>query len=171
VTGGRIHQISETPRPLQDHPRCRPDEGPEACQHHLTVGASHLEWKLHFPRTAFRSDWNIVTRLYRGPLLVILLIGLHTLFLQFCLYSSLPGLLGLNVKGWGRAGVNHVLIFELDPRRHSSHLEVRPTCAGHSTRSPGPGAGGRPVSCLGRLPPTVPLRRPYRHPSIRQVRI
>jgi len=56
----------------------------------------------------YRSDWNIVTRLYRGPLLVIILIGL----------------LGLNIKGWAKSGVNHVLIFELDPRHHSSHLQV-----------------------------------------------
>jgi len=29
--------------------------------------------------------------------------------------------LGLNVKGWKKCGVNHVLIFEIDPRQHLSH--------------------------------------------------
>ena len=33
-------------------------------------------------------------------------------------------LLGLNVRGWGAAGVNHKLIFELDPRNHSSHRDI-----------------------------------------------
>ena len=34
-------------------------------------------------------------------------------------------MLGLNIKGWAKSGVNHVLIFELDPRHHSSHLQVQ----------------------------------------------
>jgi len=64
-------------------------------------------------RGKYRSDWQIVTRLYRGPLLVILMVFL----------------LGVNVRGWGMAGVNHKLIFELDPRNHSSHLQIMETAA------------------------------------------
>lgn len=51
-------------------------------------------------------------RMYRGMFLIILMI--------FCL--------GLNTYGWRKVGVNHVLIFELDPRNNLSHeqlLEVR----------------------------------------------
>ncbi|CAF0865164.1 unnamed protein product [Didymodactylos carnosus] len=33
-------------------------------------------------------------------------------------------LVGLNVRGWSMYGVNHVLIFELDPRNHMSHEEI-----------------------------------------------
>ena len=53
---------------------------------------------------AVRNDWKVVVRLYRGPFLVILFIFL----------------VGINVHGWRSAGVNHVLIFELDPRNHLS---------------------------------------------------
>lgn len=51
-----------------------------------------------------RSDWPLVFRLYRGPFLAI-----GFLFLM-----------GVNVYGWRSSGVNHVLIFELDPRNHLS---------------------------------------------------
>ena len=50
--------------------------------------------------------------MYRGSFLIILL--------NF--------LLGINIYGWRSSGVNHVLIFELNPREHLSHsqiLEVR----------------------------------------------
>lgn len=47
-------------------------------------------------------------RLYRGPLLVI----------QFIF------LLGINVYGWRSSGVNHVLIFEMDPRHHLSEQHI-----------------------------------------------
>ncbi|XP_015515100.1 solute carrier family 53 member 1 [Neodiprion pinetum] len=46
--------------------------------------------------------------LYRGPLLVI----------QFLF------LMGINVYGWRSSGVNHVLIFELDPRNHLSEQHL-----------------------------------------------
>ena len=54
-----------------------------------------------------------MTRLYRGPLLCILMVFF----------------LGLNVRGWAASGVNHKLIFELDPRHHSSHFDVLETAA------------------------------------------
>ncbi|GAB6031448.1 hypothetical protein CHUAL_009219 [Chamberlinius hualienensis] len=57
--------------------------------------------------SCFRSggdDWRIAFRLYRPMLLIII-----TIFL-----------LGVNVYGWRSSGVNHVLIFELDPRNHLS---------------------------------------------------
>lgn len=55
-----------------------------------------------------RNDWKIVFRLYRGPLLVIIFMFL----------------LGINVYGWRSSGVNHVLIFELDPRNHLSEQHL-----------------------------------------------
>lgn len=48
------------------------------------------------------DDWRIVFRLYRSSLFVILFIFL----------------VGVNIYGWRAHGVNHVLIFELDPRDH-----------------------------------------------------
>ncbi|PAV58031.1 hypothetical protein WR25_18800 isoform B [Diploscapter pachys] len=47
----------------------------------------------------------VAVRLFRGPLLLFLSIFL-------C---------GLNMAGWAKAGVNHVLIFEVDPRNHLSY--------------------------------------------------
>jgi hypothetical protein len=32
--------------------------------------------------------------------------------------------MGVNIWGWRTAGVNHVLIFEIDPREHLSHQHV-----------------------------------------------
>jgi len=55
-------------------------------------------------QVAVRNDWRVVVRLYRGPFLVILFLFL----------------IGINVHGWRSSGVNHVLIFELDPRNHLS---------------------------------------------------
>lgn len=46
--------------------------------------------------------------MYRGMLIVFLMIGF----------------LGINVRGWGRAGVNHVLIFEIDPRNHLTYVQL-----------------------------------------------
>ncbi|CAB4066336.1 Xenotropic and polytropic retrovirus receptor 1,Xenotropic and polytropic retrovirus receptor 1 homolog [Lepeophtheirus salmonis] len=60
-----------------------------------------------------RNDWRIVFRLYRGPLLVILFIFL----------------MGVNVYGWRSSGVNHVLIFELDPRNHLSEQHLMEVAA------------------------------------------
>jgi len=54
------------------------------------------------------NDWRVVVRLYRGPFLVILFLFL----------------MGLNVYGWRSSGVNHVLIFELDPRNHLSEQHL-----------------------------------------------
>ncbi|XP_078606229.1 solute carrier family 53 member 1-like isoform X2 [Branchiostoma floridae x Branchiostoma japonicum] len=51
--------------------------------------------------------WPAV-RMYRGSFLIV-----------FFLY-----LLGLNTWGWRKFGVNHVLIFEIDPRHHLSHSEI-----------------------------------------------
>ncbi|XP_030756041.1 xenotropic and polytropic retrovirus receptor 1 homolog isoform X2 [Sitophilus oryzae] len=55
-----------------------------------------------------KDDWRIVTRLYRGPLLII-----EFLFLW-----------GINIYGWRSSGVNHVLIFEMDPRNHLSEQHI-----------------------------------------------
>ena len=55
-----------------------------------------------------RNDWRVVVRLYRGPFLVILFLFL----------------MGINVYGWRSSGVNHVLIFELDPRNHLSEQHL-----------------------------------------------
>jgi len=55
-----------------------------------------------------QDDWRIVFRLYRGPLLIV-----EFLFLM-----------GINVYGWRSSGVNHVLIFELDPRNHLSEQHI-----------------------------------------------
>lgn len=55
-----------------------------------------------------RQDFQIAFRLYRAPLLVI-----EFLFL-----------IGINIYGWRSSGVNHVLIFELDPRNHLSEQHL-----------------------------------------------
>ncbi|KAG1675108.1 Xenotropic and polytropic retrovirus receptor 1 [Nymphon striatum] len=55
-----------------------------------------------------KDDWRIVFRLYRGTFLIILDVFL----------------LGINVYGWRSSGVNHVLIFELDPRNHLSEQHL-----------------------------------------------
>lgn len=54
------------------------------------------------------KEWDISIRLFRGPLLII-----EFLFLW-----------GVNVYGWRSAGVNHVLIFEIDPRNHLSEQHI-----------------------------------------------
>ncbi|XP_014486128.1 PREDICTED: xenotropic and polytropic retrovirus receptor 1-like isoform X2 [Dinoponera quadriceps] len=53
-------------------------------------------------------NWRVLCRIYRGPLLMI-----EFLFLM-----------GVNVYGWRSSGVNHVLIFELDPRNHLSEQHI-----------------------------------------------
>ncbi|KAG7211262.1 hypothetical protein KM043_010570 [Ampulex compressa] len=55
-----------------------------------------------------KNNWRVLCRLYRGPLLMI----------QFLF------LMGINVYGWRSSGVNHVLIFELDPRNHLSEQHI-----------------------------------------------
>lgn len=54
------------------------------------------------------EDWRLVFRLYRGTFLI-------------CLFLFL---IGINVYGWKTSGVNHVLIFELDPRDHLSEQHL-----------------------------------------------
>ncbi|XP_076436332.1 xenotropic and polytropic retrovirus receptor 1 homolog [Babylonia areolata] len=58
--------------------------------------------------TDHSEDWEPAIRMYRGMFLVI-----------FDLF-----LLGVNTYGWRSSGVNHVLIFEIDPRNHLSHTEL-----------------------------------------------
>lgn len=55
-----------------------------------------------------KDDWRIVCRLYRAPFLII-----EFLFLW-----------GINIYGWRSSGVNHVLIFEMDPRNHLSDQHI-----------------------------------------------
>lgn len=57
---------------------------------------------------ASTENLKIAFRLYRGPLLIIEFIFL----------------IGINVYGWRSSGVNHVLIFELDPRNHLSEQHL-----------------------------------------------
>ena len=52
-------------------------------------------------------EWEPAVRMYRGMLVIFIMIGL----------------LGINVHGWRRAGVNHVLIFEIDPRNHLTYVQ------------------------------------------------
>lgn len=54
------------------------------------------------------ENLKIAFRLYRGPLLIIEFIFL----------------IGVNIYGWRSSGVNHVLIFELDPRNHLSEQHL-----------------------------------------------
>jgi xenotropic and polytropic retrovirus receptor 1 len=53
-------------------------------------------------------SWVPAVRLYRAPFLII-----EFLFLW-----------GINVFGWRSCGVNHVLIFEIDPRNHLSEQHI-----------------------------------------------
>ncbi|KAK9500665.1 hypothetical protein O3M35_001890 [Rhynocoris fuscipes] len=55
-----------------------------------------------------KGDWKVPLRLFRCPLLIV-----EFLFLM-----------GINVYGWRSSGVNHVLIFELDPRNHLSEQHI-----------------------------------------------
>ncbi len=58
--------------------------------------------------SAAHLNWAVACRLFRGPFFVPLF----------------TFLLGLNVYGWRRSGVNHVLIFELNPRDHISEQHL-----------------------------------------------
>ena len=49
-----------------------------------------------------RYHWETIVRLYRGPFLLNLFIFL----------------IGINTYAWRSHGVNHILIFEIDPRNH-----------------------------------------------------
>lgn len=56
----------------------------------------------------YHNAWTAYVTIYRGMFLIIFMIGL----------------LGVNTYGWRKYGVNHVLIFELDPRDHVSFHEL-----------------------------------------------
>ena len=69
----------------------------------------HFSYLLFFlKRRLYEINYPVMVRLFRGPLLVVLFLFL----------------LGINIYGWGKAGVNHVLIFELDPRNHLSYQQL-----------------------------------------------
>ncbi|XP_038219515.1 xenotropic and polytropic retrovirus receptor 1 [Zerene cesonia] len=57
---------------------------------------------------AATENFKTAFRLYRGPFLLVEFIFL----------------IGINVYGWRSSGVNHVLIFELDPRNHLSEQHL-----------------------------------------------
>jgi hypothetical protein len=56
----------------------------------------------------WRKNWRLAFRFYRAPFMIIEFIFLW----------------GINVHGWKSFGVNHVLIFELDPRNHLSEQHI-----------------------------------------------
>ncbi|XP_032240042.2 xenotropic and polytropic retrovirus receptor 1 isoform X2 [Nematostella vectensis] len=58
--------------------------------------------------TDHSGELEVVIRTYRGIFLVVLV----------------TFLLAINTWGWRKAGVNHVLIFELDPRNHLSYQQL-----------------------------------------------
>ena len=58
--------------------------------------------------TDHSGEFDIAIRIYRGIFLFVLV----------------TFLLALNTYGWRKAGVNHVLIFELDPRDHLSYQQL-----------------------------------------------
>nr|AHJ60092.1 xenotropic and polytropic retrovirus receptor [Cyanea capillata] len=55
-----------------------------------------------------KKNWQPALRMYRGWFLVVIMLGL----------------LGINIYGWSKAGVNHILIFELDPRDHLTFIDL-----------------------------------------------
>lgn len=58
--------------------------------------------------TDHTGEFDIAIRIYRGIFLFVLV----------------TFLLAVNTWGWRKAGVNHVLIFELDPRDHLSYQHL-----------------------------------------------
>lgn len=63
---------------------------------------------LFFNESSTMENFKTAFRLYRGPFLLVEFIFL----------------IGINVYGWRSSGVNHVLIFELDPRNHLSEQHL-----------------------------------------------
>lgn len=61
---------------------------------------------IFYTKTA--ENYKVVVQLYRAPFLLVL-------FLFFW---------AINVYGWRSSGVNHVLIFEIDPRNHLSEQHI-----------------------------------------------
>ena len=55
-----------------------------------------------------KKNWQPALRMYRGWFLIV----------------AMTGLLGINIYGWSKAGVNHKLIFELDPRDHLTYIDL-----------------------------------------------
>eukprot|EP00794_Sanderia_malayensis_P015958 gene15958-17563_t len=55
-----------------------------------------------------KKNWQPALRMYRGWFLVVTMLGL----------------LGINIYGWSKAGVNHILIFELNPRDHLTFIDL-----------------------------------------------
>lgn len=56
----------------------------------------------------YGDEWLPILRMYRGVFLLVMLIFL----------------VAINTCGWRAAGVNHVLIFELNPRTHLTYQQV-----------------------------------------------
>lgn len=65
----------------------------------------------------------ILTAAFRSKRQESLWIGVR-LFRGFLLFFLNIYLIGLNIRGWQRAGVNHVLIFEFDPRNHLTFPQI-----------------------------------------------
>lgn len=78
----------------------------------FTLVKCHFSKNFFSPTAIFHDitgeNLKITFRLYRGPLLIIEFIFL----------------IGVNIYGWRSSGVNHVLIFELDPRNHLSEQHL-----------------------------------------------
>ena len=62
---------------------------------------------ISYPKEIAGTNWRVALYMYRGSLLVVMYIAF----------------LALNTYGWRHHGVNHVLIFELDPRNHLDSRE------------------------------------------------
>ena len=56
----------------------------------------------------YGDEWLPILRMYRGVFLLVMMIFL----------------VAINTCGWRAAGVNHVLIFELNPRTHLTYQQV-----------------------------------------------
>ncbi|CAF0750072.1 unnamed protein product [Adineta ricciae] len=67
-----------------------------------------LAFALRKTITGKDTSWRAALHLYRPLFLIIL----HICFV------------GLNIYGWGHFGVNHVLIFEFDPRNHITYQKL-----------------------------------------------
>ena len=63
---------------------------------------------LDHSRNGKELQWRPALNLYRSTFLIIL----HII------------LVGINVYGWSSAGVNHILVFEIDPRQHLAYQQL-----------------------------------------------
>ena len=81
-----------------------------SCKFFLTNPVTVIESNFCFLVVHFResTDTSMMMKLFRAPFLV-------------CVFLFL---IGVNVYGWRTSGVNHVLIFELDPRDHISEQHL-----------------------------------------------